>query len=123
MATAAASHTAVACYGGHEAAPQMPFQSETLLRLVQQRVHTSRTSAEPQRLLTDRFPCFATFAPAAAAITHAPVEMFTEPMPSPPVPTMSTTAWGVSTGNALARIAAARPASSAAVSPSATMAV
>ena len=53
---------------------------------------TSSTSAAPQLLETARLPCLATWAPAAAAITHAPVEMFTEPMPSPPVPTMSRTA-------------------------------
>ncbi len=40
-------------------------------------------------------PCLATLAPAAAATTDEPVEMLTEPMPSPPVPTMSTTAAGV----------------------------
>jgi hypothetical protein len=33
---------------------------------------TSRTSALPHMLETDRFPCLATFAPAAAAKTHAP---------------------------------------------------
>jgi hypothetical protein len=78
---------------------------------------TSRTSAEPQREETERLPCLATRAPAAAASTHAPVEMFTEPMPSPPVPTMSTTSYGVSTSSALRRMQLARPASSSAVSP------
>lgn len=53
---------------------------------------TSRTSALPQRLDTERLPCLATLAPAAAAMTVAPVEMLTDPMPSPPVPTMSSTA-------------------------------
>ena len=54
-------------------------------------IHTSSTSALPHRLDTDRLPCLATLAPAAAATMEAPVEMLTEPMPSPPVPTMSTT--------------------------------
>ena len=40
-------------------------------------------------------PCLATWAPAAAASTQAPVEMLTDPMPSPPVPTMSNTAGGM----------------------------
>jgi hypothetical protein len=40
----------------------------------------------------ERLPCLATFAPAAAEMTVAPVEMLTDPMPSPPVPTMSSTA-------------------------------
>mmetsp|Transcript_31617 Transcript_31617/g.81031 ORF Transcript_31617/g.81031 Transcript_31617/m.81031 type:complete len:243 (+) Transcript_31617:292-1020(+) len=55
----------------------------------------SRTSAEPQRLETERLPCLATLAPAAAAMTEEPVEMLTEPMSSPPVPTMSSTSYGV----------------------------
>eukprot|EP00955_Chlamydomonas_euryale_P070003 360641-Chlamydomonas_euryale.AAC.4 len=54
-------------------------------------LHTSSTSALPHRLDTERLPCLATFAPAAAATMLAPVEMLTLPMPSPPVPTMSTT--------------------------------
>ncbi len=53
---------------------------------------TSSTSALPHRLDTERLPCLATLAPAAAATMLAPVLMLTEPMPSPPVPTMSTTA-------------------------------
>lgn len=53
---------------------------------------TSSTSALPHRLDTDLLPCFATLAPAAAARMDAPVEMLTLPIPSPPVPTMSTTA-------------------------------
>lgn len=52
---------------------------------------TSSTSALPQRLDTERLPCLATLPPAAATSTDAPVEIFTLPMPSPPVPTMSTT--------------------------------
>lgn len=55
--------------------------------------HTSSTSALPHKLLTERLPCLATRAPAAAAMTVAPVEMLTDPMPSPPVPTMSNTAF------------------------------
>ena len=87
------------------------------------RVRTSRTSAEPHSDDTLRLPCFATRAPAAAAITQAPVEMFTDPMPSPPVPTMSTTSYGVSTVSALERMLVARPASSSEVSPAGTVAV
>ena len=58
-------------------------------------VITSSTSAAPQELDTARLPCLATWAPAAAASTQAPVEMFTDPIPSPPVPTMSNTAGGM----------------------------
>lgn len=82
-----------------------------------ERFPTSNTSALPHRLDTERFPCLATFAPAAAAITVAPVLMFTEPMPSPPVPTMSRTSPVVATGTLFSRIAFASPATSSAVSP------
>mmetsp|Transcript_11469 Transcript_11469/g.20266 ORF Transcript_11469/g.20266 Transcript_11469/m.20266 type:complete len:314 (+) Transcript_11469:993-1934(+) len=77
----------------------------------------SNTSALPHRLDTDRFPCFATRAPAAAAMTLAPVLMFTEPMPSPPVPTMSRTGCPMRTRMDLSSIARARPAISPGVSP------
>ena len=39
----------------------------------------STTSPLPHKLDTDRLPCLATLAPAAAATTQAPVEMFTVP--------------------------------------------
>jgi len=51
----------------------------------------SSTSADPHSDETERFPCFATLAPAAAARMHEPVEMLTVPASSPPVPTMSNT--------------------------------
>ena len=81
------------------------------------KIPTSSTSALPHRLDTERLPCFATFAPAAAAMTVAPVLMFTEPMPSPPVPTMSRRSPAVGTCMQRARMAFARPATSSAVSP------
>ena len=78
---------------------------------------TSITSALPHRLDTERLPCLATRAPAAAAITHAPVLMLTEPMPSPPVPTMSSVSTPASTGTERARSARAMFATSSPVSP------
>ena len=81
------------------------------------KIPTSSTSALPHRLDTERFPCFATFAPAAAAMMVAPVLMLTEPMPSPPVPTMSKTSPAVGTCMQRACMAFARPATSSAVSP------
>ena len=39
----------------------------------------STTSPLPHMLDTERLPCLATRAPAAAAMTHAPVEMLTVP--------------------------------------------
>ena len=53
----------------------------------------SSTSALPLREDTERLPCFATFAPAAAATKVAAVEMLKVCAPSPPVPTTSTTCW------------------------------
>ena len=50
----------------------------------------SRTSAEPQREVTARFPCLATQAPAPAATSAAAVEIFSVSRPSPPVPQVST---------------------------------
>jgi len=61
-------------------------------RTVKVSLLTSKTSAEPQRLDTERLPCLAMRPPAAAATTQAPVLMLTLPMLSPPVPTMSSTA-------------------------------
>ena len=52
----------------------------------------SSTSADPAAELAARLPCFATAAPAAAATSAAAVEMLNVFAPSPPVPTMSTTA-------------------------------
>mmetsp|Transcript_13263 Transcript_13263/g.25422 ORF Transcript_13263/g.25422 Transcript_13263/m.25422 type:complete len:406 (-) Transcript_13263:86-1303(-) len=77
----------------------------------------SSTSALPHMLDTERLPCLATFAPAAAARMAEPVEMLTEPIPSPPVPAMSSTPAPQSTRTALARMAEASPAISSGVSP------
>mmetsp|Transcript_187 Transcript_187/g.615 ORF Transcript_187/g.615 Transcript_187/m.615 type:complete len:224 (-) Transcript_187:246-917(-) len=77
----------------------------------------SSTSAEPQSEETERLPCLATWAPAPAQMMQAPVEMFTVPAPSPPVPTMSSTSSPASTRTQLLRIAFAMPAISAGVSP------
>ena len=49
----------------------------------------SSTSAAPARLETERLPCFTTGRPQAATRIAVPVEMFTLPDESPPVPTMS----------------------------------
>src|SRR5256885_4580202 len=78
----------------------------------------SSTSAEPQRDVNERLPCFATEAPAPAATNAAAVEILTVgpvPPPVPPVPTKwSPAAW---TGTIASRNARAAPATSSAVSP------
>ena len=51
--------------------------------------NASRTSAEPQRELTLRLPCFAIGKPAAAATKAVAVETLIRPDPSPPVPQQS----------------------------------
>ena len=78
----------------------------------------SSTSAEPACDETERLPCFATPAPAAAATSAAAVEMLNVLPPSPPVPAVSTRSsrFGF-TGSTCARIASAQPAISSAVSP------
>ena len=78
---------------------------------------TSKTSALPQRLEAERLPCLATRAPAAAATSIAPVDMLTDPMPSPPVPTMSRHACALRTGVDIFRMALAKPTTSSGVSP------
>ena len=83
----------------------------------------SSTSADPARELIDRFPCFATRAPAPAATSAAHVEMLNVPRPSPPVPHVSTRPViaparpAANTGAACLRIAVASPTSSSTVSP------
>src|SRR3954451_14302991 len=76
------------------------------------------TSALPDLLETERLPCLATGAPAAAATRAAAVEMLKVPRPSPPVPQVSTSPsrW---CGMAIARwrMAAAAPEISATASP------
>ncbi len=53
----------------------------------------SRTSTLPDLDDTERPPCLATRAPAAAATNIAAVEMLNVCAESPPVPTMSTRLW------------------------------
>mmetsp|Transcript_8750 Transcript_8750/g.28880 ORF Transcript_8750/g.28880 Transcript_8750/m.28880 type:complete len:271 (+) Transcript_8750:570-1382(+) len=95
----------------HRATPSGPMSTAT--------PRASRTSADPQRDDTDRLPCLATLAPAAAQRIEAPVEMFTDPIPSPPVPTMSTTFMPSlrCTLTDMFFMPLARPATSAEVSP------
>ena len=50
----------------------------------------SRTSAEPEREVKLRFPCFATRTPAPATTKAAAVEMLSVPTRPPPVPQVST---------------------------------
>src|SRR6185436_19291870 len=72
----------------------------------------------PDRLATDRLPCFATWTPPAAATRAAAVEMLNVPRPSPPVPQVSTTParpWRMWTERR--RMAAAAPAISGTDSP------
>ncbi len=77
-----------------------------------------RTSALPERELTEWFPCLATFAPAAAARIAAVVEMLKVPAPSPPVPAVSTTGPGPgSTRVTFARRVRTAPVTSSMVSP------
>src|SRR5262249_53265013 len=83
--------------------------------------HTPRawkTSALPDRLDTDRLPCFATRTPQAATTTAAHDEMLNVPERSPPVPHVSnTSSYRRDTCTACARIARARPTISAGRSP------
>ena len=78
----------------------------------------SSTSALPERLDTERLPCFATRAPAAAATNAAVVEMLKVPLESPPVPQVSTRC-SPATGTAVAssRITIAAAAISSTLSP------
>jgi hypothetical protein len=77
----------------------------------------SRTSAEPHMLLTDLLPNLQTRAPAAAASTADAVETLIVSAPSPPVPTMSSSAPAVCTGTQVLFIPRTQPASSVLVSP------
>src|SRR5213076_3126075 len=70
----------------------------------------SKTSALPDKLETDRLPCFATRTPQAATTSAAHDEMLNVPERSPPVPHVSmTSSYRFDSGTALARIACARP--------------
>mmetsp|Transcript_15118 Transcript_15118/g.38098 ORF Transcript_15118/g.38098 Transcript_15118/m.38098 type:complete len:215 (-) Transcript_15118:320-964(-) len=53
----------------------------------------SKTSADPQALLTERLPALATVQPQAEARTTEAVLMLMVSAPSPPVPTMSKSFW------------------------------
>src|SRR5919109_399756 len=77
----------------------------------------SSRSADPDRLVLERFPCLATAHPAPAATSAAGVEMLNVAAP-PPVPAVSTrSSRSTSTDAASRRIVRARPTSSATVSP------
>ena len=66
----------------------------------------SNTSALPERLDTDRFPCFAPLTPHAATTTAALDEILKVPARSPPVPHVSKTrSYFFVTCTACARIA------------------
>ncbi len=84
----------------------------------------STRSAEPPVVdEAARPPCLTTVSPVEAATIAAMVEMFTAPVPSPPVPTMSTKVAGMAIGLACRRSASASPAISAEVSPLARKAI
>lgn len=64
-----------------------------------------------------RLPCLTTVAPHATATIAAIVEKFTDPEPSPPVPTTSSSTPGTLIGSAASRMTAAAAAISRAVGP------
>src|SRR4051812_27263712 len=77
----------------------------------------SSTSAEPDRPVAERLPCFATAQPAAAATNAAVVDTLKVGLP-PPVPAVSTSgARSTSTGTASSRMVRASPSTSSTVSP------
>src|SRR5579871_1667965 len=75
------------------------------------------TSAAPERDESARLPCLATGTPAPATMKDAQVDTFTEPEPSPPVPTTSIASRGAFTFSILARMADTAPVISSMVSP------
>src|SRR5512137_1341361 len=75
------------------------------------------TSADPDRLEIDRFPCFATGTPTEAVTNEAAVLMLNEFDPSPPVPQRSTQSFGTVIFADRSRIAVTNPTSSCSVSP------
>src|SRR5262245_46674896 len=89
----------------------------------------STTSADPQRLETDRLPCLATLRPAPATTNAVAVETLKVPDASPPVPAVSIsisrsvpasavpTSPRVRTRTAFSRMTSASPMSSSTVSP------
>src|SRR5665213_445787 len=80
---------------------------------------SSSTSALPQRVLCDRFPCFAMRTPAPAAASAAAVEMLNVEKAPPPVPHVSTSVVASASSNESMAFRSARapPATSCAVSP------
>src|SRR5271165_5982358 len=77
----------------------------------------SSRSADPDRLVAERFPCLATAQPAPAAISAAVVDTLKLLRP-PPVPAVSSrSCLSIGTRTASSRIVRARPASSWTVSP------
>ena len=76
-----------------------------------------RASAAPDFEDSALLPCFATGTPQPATTKAVAVEMFSVPLPSPPVPTMSIAPFGALTVAALARITLAAPAISSTLSP------
>ena len=79
----------------------------------------SSTSADPERLVTPRFPCLAMRTPAAAATKVAVVLTLIVETPVPPVPHVSSSGPSTRTGTftARSRIAWAKPTISSTVSP------
>ena len=77
----------------------------------------SSRSADPQWLDAARFPCLATGTPAPATTIAATVEMLNVPLRSPPVPQVSITGSGATTGLANSSIVRAMPSTSSTVSP------
>ena len=75
------------------------------------------TSAAPDFEEMLLFPCLATGTPAAATTIAAAVEIFSVPLPSPPVPTISVAPSGALTGLHLDRMTLAAAAYSVTVSP------
>ena len=78
--------------------------------------NASRTSAAPLLEEAARLPCLETFTPDDAMTIEDAVEMLKLLEPSPPVPTISSVSYGLSTRSARSRIAAALPAISSMVS-------
>ena len=101
-----------------KAMPASPRQRSTPSRSRSIRTSSaSSRSAEPQIDEAARLPCLATGTPAPATTIAATVEMLNVPLRSPPVPHVSTTGIGASTGFANSSIVAASPSISSTVSP------
>ena len=79
--------------------------------------NASSTSAAPHLLDTLRFPCLAIGIPAAANRIADVVEMLKVLLPSPPVPTISTTVLSCGTDPAFSRITSAKAVISVTLGP------